>query len=271
MAGFILCRSKYAEKPYYINNMAINIYSMEELCYYIYNNIYLIGADLVDEGLIKYIDAYLGETELAKQLEFLVAQNAGLSELLVTILRHVDYYNEEEIGALKSVIDKLDTQNALERFKSRADNFLANRRYESAIHNYELIVYGKKDKTLPDSFYGSVWHNMGVAHASLFSFNHASLCFKTAYELNKDEESLKSYKAAVIMEHGTYDLDEADELAYVISKEIETLLDHAPMEMEYKEIREASQLKEEGQVKEYYTAMDDLVRKWKAEYQNYIK
>lgn len=56
MAGFILCRSKYAEKPYYISNMAINIYSMEELCYYIYNNIYLIGADLVDEGLIKYIE-----------------------------------------------------------------------------------------------------------------------------------------------------------------------------------------------------------------------
>ena len=60
MAGFILCRSKYAEKPYYINNMAINIYSMEELCYYIYNNIYLIGTDLIDEGLVNWID-YDGE------------------------------------------------------------------------------------------------------------------------------------------------------------------------------------------------------------------
>lgn len=271
MAGFILCRSKYADKPYYINNMAINIYSMEELCYYIYNNIYLIGTDLVDEGLINYIDTYLEETELAKQLEFLVAQSAGLSEILITILRYVDYYTEEEIGALKTIIDKLDTQNALERLKLRADNFLSNRRYESAIHNYGLIVYGKKDNTLPDDFYGAVWHNMGVAYGKLFSFDEATVCFRTAYELNKEEESLKACKAAVIMEHGTYDLDETDELMYVISKEIETLLDHAPMEQEYKDIREAEKLKEDGQIKEYYGAMDDLLKKWKTEYHNYIK
>ncbi|MGN0375145.1 MAG: hypothetical protein ACI4EN_06545, partial [Butyrivibrio sp.] len=206
MAGFILCRSKYAERPYYINNMAINIYSMEELCYYIYNNIYLIGTDLVDDGLIQYIDSELGETELAKQLEFLVSQNAGLSELVITILRYVDYYSEEEISVLKNVIDRLDTQNVLQRLKSRADNFLNNRRYESAIHNYELIVYGRKDVTLTDEFYGDVWHNMGVANAMLFSFGEAAICFKTAYELNHREDSQKSFKAALLMEKGNYDI-----------------------------------------------------------------
>mgnify|MGYP000842207167 CR=1 FL=1 len=34
MAGLILCRTRYAERPYYINNMGVNIYSLEELCYY---------------------------------------------------------------------------------------------------------------------------------------------------------------------------------------------------------------------------------------------
>lgn len=66
MAGVILSRSKYAEKPYYITNMSINIYSLEELCYYIYNNIYLIGTDLVDDGLISYIDNELEEPELGE-------------------------------------------------------------------------------------------------------------------------------------------------------------------------------------------------------------
>ena len=50
MAGVILSRSKYAEKPYYITNMSINIYSLEELCYYIYNNICLLyTSDAADE------------------------------------------------------------------------------------------------------------------------------------------------------------------------------------------------------------------------------
>ncbi len=271
MSGFILCRSKYADKPYYINNMAINIYSMEELCYYIYNNIYLIGTDLVDEGLIRYIDEELSETELARQLEFLVSQNAGLSELLITILRSVDYYSESEIAELRAVIDKLDTQNVLQRLKSRADTFLGNRRYKSAIHNYELIVHGKKDITLTDSFYGNVWHNMGVAYSRLFSFAEAVDCYKIAYELNDSEESLKACKAACFMANGGYNPDGNDEMMFVISKEIETLMDHAPQEMEYKEIREAFALKEEGKVTEYYSTLDGLINRWKSDYRNYIK
>ena len=148
MAGVVLSRSKYAEKPYYITNMSINIYSLEELCYYIYNNIYLIGTDLVDDGLISYIDNELEESELAKQLQFLVSEEAGLSEIVMTILHYVDYYDNDEIEELKEIIDGLDKQNATERLKLRADNFLNSRRYDSAIRNYELIVYGRKDESL---------------------------------------------------------------------------------------------------------------------------
>lgn len=140
--------------------MSINIYSLEELCYYIYNNIYLIGTDLVDDGLISYIDNELEEPELAKQLQFLVSEEAGLSEIVMTILHYVDYYDNDEIEELKEIIDGLDKQNATERLKLRADNFLNSRRYDSAIRNYELIVYGRKDESLPVDFtvmYGITW------------------------------------------------------------------------------------------------------------------
>lgn len=148
--------------------MSINIYSLEELCYYIYNNIYLIGTDLVDDGLISYIDNELEEPELAKQLQFLVSEEAGLSEIVMTILHYVDYYDNDEIEELKEIIDGLDKQNATERLKLRADNFLNSRRYDSAIRNYELIVYGRKDESLHVDFYGNVWHNMGIAYVRMF-------------------------------------------------------------------------------------------------------
>ena len=44
MAGYRLCGTKYAQTPYYIENISTSIYSIEELCYYFYNNIPLINA-----------------------------------------------------------------------------------------------------------------------------------------------------------------------------------------------------------------------------------
>lgn len=271
MAGVILSRSKYADKPYYISNMSINIYSIEELCYYIYNNIYLIGTDLVDDGLISYISDVLGEVELAGQLEFLVSQDAGLSEIVITILRYVDYYSEDEIQELKTVMDKLDMQNAAQRLKARADNFLNNKRYDSAIRNYELIVYGRRDESLPINFYGDVWHNMGVAYGRMFYYKDAEICFKTAYDMNKNENSLKSAVVAGFLEKGTVISDDEDEFAYVICREIETIMDHVAEEPEYLPVKNAIELKNEGRISEYHNAMNNIVSLWKSEYRNYMK
>lgn len=272
MAGVILSRSKYADKPYYLSNMSINIYSMEELCYYIYNNIYLIGTDLFDDGLISYIDHNLGETELAKQLDFLVSEDAGLSEIVITVLRYVDYYSEEEIEELKEVIDRLDLQNASERLKLRADNFLNNKRYDSAIRNYEIIVYGKRDKTLPLSFYGDVWHNMGVAYGRMFYYKDAEICFRTAYGMNKNEKSLKSSVIARCLEQGSIIPDEnEDELLYVTRREIETMMDHVVDEVEYMPVLKAIELKEDGRISEYHEAVNKIIADWKNEYRNFMK
>ncbi len=34
--------------PYYIDNISLNVYSLEELCYYIENHLYLIEADFYE-------------------------------------------------------------------------------------------------------------------------------------------------------------------------------------------------------------------------------
>lgn len=272
MAGVILSRSRHPDKPYYISNMSINIYSMEELCYYIYNNIYLIGTDILEPGLITYIGTDLGEPELAGQLEFLMTQNAGLSEIVITVLRYVDYYSEGEIQELKETIDRLDLQNATERLKLRADNFLNNKRYYSAIHNYEIILYGKADRSLPLSFYGDVWHNMGVAYGRMFFYKDAEICFHKAYELNNSEQSLKAARVAGCMEQKvTVDDMEDDELTYVTYREIETLMDHVENEPEYSAVKKAFELKNEGKITEYRKAVDDIISAWKTEYRNLMK
>ena len=51
MSGYILCQLKRAKMPYYIENISTNIYSIEELCYYFYHNIYLLDETILNEHL----------------------------------------------------------------------------------------------------------------------------------------------------------------------------------------------------------------------------
>ena len=55
MSGYILCQTKKAERPYFIENISTNIYSVEELCYYLYHNLYLIDKTIINEELCIWI------------------------------------------------------------------------------------------------------------------------------------------------------------------------------------------------------------------------
>jgi hypothetical protein len=51
MSGYILCQTKKAQRPYFIENISMNIYSIEELCYYLYHNLYLADHTVFNEEL----------------------------------------------------------------------------------------------------------------------------------------------------------------------------------------------------------------------------
>lgn len=274
MGSLILCRTKEAENPYYISNMDLKIYSLEELCYYIYHNIYLIGIDLADHKLIEFIRYEIKEVELADQLDYLIKEKAGLAEIVVTILKYVDYYNVSEIEEIRETLETLDTQNVLERLKSRADSFLENKCYFSAVKNYSNIIHSKKDTTLPGIFYAKVYHNIGVAYANLYLYKQAIPYFDEAYKIGQHEESLKCRMAAEILADesridNSDDFDEESEAVYVLKREIETRMDSAVYSPQYKEMEQAFSLKNDGHVSECYKAIDDIMDDWKKQYYKY--
>ena len=164
MSGIILCRTGRALKPLVLEEPGVQIYSLEELCYYIYNNIYILTNAFLDEKLIAFIRTEIKEPLLADKLEQLKCENAGLAEAVVTILKYVDYYDTAEIEQVKDLLAMLDTQNVYERMKMRADRFLEKGCYYSAISNYDKIVNGERDINLSGLFYAKVYHNLGTAY-----------------------------------------------------------------------------------------------------------
>ena len=61
MSGMILCRSEYSKVPYYIEGADVNVYSTEEISYFLYNDIYLVGADFFCEDLFVFIERSIKE------------------------------------------------------------------------------------------------------------------------------------------------------------------------------------------------------------------
>lgn len=66
--SYDLCLLPQAKKPYYIENIRTNIYSLEELCFYLYNNACLIDETLMNERLLDWLRDELGLKKLYRQL-----------------------------------------------------------------------------------------------------------------------------------------------------------------------------------------------------------
>ena len=68
MGSLILCHKKRAKRPFEISRVHMRIYTIEELCYYICNNLYLIDYTIVNERLCRWIGDELELPELSSEL-----------------------------------------------------------------------------------------------------------------------------------------------------------------------------------------------------------
>ena len=140
MSTMILCRDKLAVNPLYISCSDVRLYSNEELCYYIYNNIYIITNDFISDELIHFLRYETKDMALADRVEQMKKSDAGLAAILVTILKSVDYYSISQIDKISEILSTLDSQNVYERLMSRADTYLDRKRYFKAIDCYKQII-----------------------------------------------------------------------------------------------------------------------------------
>ena len=85
--SLILCHSKRAKRPYEISRVHMRIYTIEELCYYLCNNLYLIDYTIMNRRLCDWLEDELGLAKMAEDLRRDLDQNATLEEFVLTILK----------------------------------------------------------------------------------------------------------------------------------------------------------------------------------------
>ena len=205
MSKVILCTSKTAETPFTFLNTKVEIYTYEELCFYIFNNTVLISKSVLSDKLFNFIRDELGMEELADKLMGLMNKTAYAQDLLIEILNAGDYYTPEEIKTYAAAWQKYRKLDKLQKAKLKADGYLAYRRYIKAATFYDEII-AETDENTDRTFLGNIYHNHGVAAANNMDIEDAKKYFLKAYELNENPESLKSYFYIVAVTSDTYTL-----------------------------------------------------------------
>lgn len=277
MGKLIQCSSPLALTPYHFRLTDTNVYSMEEVCYYIWHNIYMIQEEVFDREFVMWIEKELHMEETSHKLACLIQNHKNLKDIVVTICCSCDYYDEEEINALIRLMDEIEQMPAYARKKHKGDTYLACHSYEKALEEYEKVFESDEILHAEKEAYGSIFHNMGVAYSNLAEFRKAAEYFLKAYEQNKKDASLsqglfalrlskdvEGYKKALV------DFDVSPEKQLQWEKEYTQVISQSSQCREALKIEKLRNVMKSGNVAEYYDKVHKYVLDWKNEYRKQI-
>lgn len=201
MSRIWICQGKTAEVPFLVEKENINLYSQEELCYYLYQNAEVIEEAFFEERLFRWLEKEIGQKELADRMRSGIAQGKNGYWCMEVILWESGYYTKTEIEQIRETLYRILKANPGERKKMLADRMLAGKKYKNAVQEYQqLLLEELSDRELESR----VWHNLGTAYAGQFLFERAAECYEKAYNMGHREESRRQYLAACACTEGAF-------------------------------------------------------------------
>ncbi len=276
-----VCVGNYAVTPYCITAFGIRVYCMEELCYCLRENAFLLDTSLMEEALVAWIDTECGIKELAKELYPMVRKQGVLSAFVILILEYVGLYDWETIKEVERVLKEGSGMSAIEKRKRQVDYLVANKKYCVAVHRYDDLLFVWKEESergmeMPErKVKAAILHNKGVALAGMMEYKAAAECFKEANEIEQTEEHYQAYLAAKRIA-----LNESDYLSF-IAKMPDSYEQSLKLEKQVERIRESFDEQEMGkklaELKEwrageekhkYYDELEQIVQILKEHYRN---
>lgn len=262
MGGLRICKYKSASSGFFIRRISVNVYTMEELCYYIYHNFPLIDDSLMNEELFSWMETELSQPRIAGILRQNVAAGASYRKLASVLLDLVSYCSKEELRRLFAQMDMSTTKPGSQMLKTVGDRMLENQKYVKAIREYNSILQLRGRDSQTDEFLGGVYHNMGVAFAQLFLYDQAARCFAAAFHKTADVRSREQYLAAVALGGAPVDTLESEEEPDVGEK-LKKLVLEAAQDDTVKRLQTLRKLREEGDEEGYQKQLQEIMQEQK--------
>lgn len=273
MGNLISCVGNAADEPFVFTDSHIELYTIEEICYYIYNYIDTMTDDAFDHSLTEWLRGQKGLEEVSGKMERLIDNHNSLKDKVVTLLCACDYYKEKEIRDLIDVMDQLENMSLFERCRQKGNQFLKNGKYKEAEGFLLGVLKSETAKQFTTEECGDILHNLAVIHVHTASYAEAAKEFRDAYERNHNKETLKQYLIALklseqklLYQKELIQLQVEEILEQEVCAELKEKMKEAELLPEYSQLQRLSVMKQQGQVSNYYEAAEAMIEKWKQDY-----
>ncbi len=273
MGELLICTGPIAAMPYYIEGISWNVYSLEELCYYIETNTYLLEKDFMNEELCTWIGKEANNLKLAEKLRDIMHMNGPLSEFVLTLLVECGYSSKDTIKEINRLLQEMEEKSDFECNKIRADRLMEKEKYLGSIYEYKCLLESNEAGEQSKELIGNIWHNLGTAYGRLFLFKEAASCYEKAYKYNGNQESLKEglmalacMKDRLIFADFVEKYQMSDTMVQSVVNEIELVRSCEEKNWFESRIDNLAELSLTGSRQKYHKEISDIIFNWKEEY-----
>lgn len=185
MAGYRLCSSKEAGRPYYIDCIGTSIGTIEELCFFFLEYMPLIDASVMNEELTRWVAAELSLEETAGRMEEALKNRMDCAGFVLPVFEAAGWMDNREMAAYKMRLDRFFAETPAVRLKMKGDALVKCGRMNAASAIYRQIIDESAHMHLPKEFVASVWYNKGVSEIRMLLYAEALVSFKQAVRLHE--------------------------------------------------------------------------------------
>lgn len=271
MGRVLLLCGHDATTPYRFENPDIYVYCVEELCYVLKQNAFLLDADIMNKTLVNWLEQECGLSDLANTLYPMVHKKGTVSAFVLTILEYVGCYDEAELKEVEDLLKQGANLSVYEKYKTRVDRMAEAGRYADAIEEYDKIL-----EMLPEmeiSIRAKVLHNKAVVLAKLFLFDKSAMFFKESYDIYPHPETMIEYLASMRMLLPEDDylsfvagIPEAYEESLELERKVEGLTAAWQQQIEMQRLIQMQEWKKSGERSKYYQEADRVLQALKHGY-----
>ncbi len=258
-----------------IKDTQTGIYSMEELLYYIRENVFMLEPNDFGFSLGDFIRQRLKLPEIGALYKKMLEQEASFADRVCMLFSETGFAGESEIETLRKALTLSEHMSNNDSHRVRGDFFFKSGRLPEAVLEYNTALkLIDLDQNPEDA--SKLLILMGNAAARSFRFESARGYFEEAYRLTPgDAELLNRLIAAVALEKSReafleyMEKNNIPENIYIpVLDRLEVAGQRSGRQGEARILRDAYNAKKNGNYSEFMRLRRRVIDEWKSRYRN---